>query len=127
MAYFRQRSMAGAYSQLDYPLPSNSLTAMPNAAAAVAVVKAVANAAQRGMSGAYGPTLPAQASPTAVAAVLRARARQGMSGGYYRRAGMGDVSSSLDDLKTWVTDNPALAGGIAIAAVMLLGVGRRRR
>ena len=108
MAYFQRRHMAGTYRTLDYPLPSNSLTAMPNAAAAVAVVKAVANAAQRGRSG--------------------ARLGAGMSGGYYRRrAGMGDVSSSLEELKTWVTANPVLSGGIAIAAVGLLGMGRKRR
>ena len=106
MAYFRRRSMAGVYRGIDYSLPSNSLTAMPNVAAAVAVVKAVANAAQRGRLTSPG---------------------RGMAGSYYRRAGMGDVSSSLDDLKGWVTANPALAGGIAIAGVVLLGMGGRRR
>ena len=113
MAYFRRRDLQGGYRPLNFVLPSNSL------------------------SGAYGPTLPAQASPTAAAAILRAMANRaqrgksavrGMSGGYYRRrAGMGDVSSTLDELKTWVTNNPALAGGIAIAGVLLLGMRGRRR
>ena len=118
MAYYRRRDLRGGYRPLNFVLPTNSL------------------------SGAYGPTLPAQVSPSAVAAMVRAmanaaqrgrsaypspRAYSGMSGGYYRRAGMGDVSSSLDDLKNWVTNNPALAGGIAIAGGLLLGMRGRRR
>ena len=139
MAYFRRRDLGGEYSPLDFVLPSNSLsgprpqprplpvtrnrpaprTLPRSAAATAALVRAAANAAQKGrstcqgMSGAYGP--PPSRWPGAYTRTP------------YGRAGMGDVSSTIQDLKTWITDNPVLAGGAAIAAFVLLGGIRGRR
>lgn len=110
-----RRTLRGTYSPLNFPLPSNSLPMLP---AAVAAVKAAANISAKqggsGMAGAYGP--PARVWPGAYS-------RRGMavlSGA----SGMGDTMS---DVTGWLSKNPGTAAVIAIGAVLLLGMGGRRR
>ena len=99
MAYLHRRSMQGVYSPLNFPLPSNSLPMLP---AAIAAVKAAANLSVKSNGG-----------------------RPGMAGAYSRRRqGMGQAAF---DPMGWVKENPLLTAGIAIGAVMLLGMGGRRR
>lgn len=113
MAY-RRTTLRGQYSRLNFPLPSNSLSPQSLVPAAAAAVKAAANLSvkngngkgQPGMSGAYGPQ--AQRWP----------------GAYSRRPGMGQATF---DPMSWVKENPLMAAGIAIGAVLLLGMGGRRR
>ena len=114
---YRKRRLAGTYGAYDFPLPSNSLAAMVPAAAAA--VKAAANLAVktngRGMAGAWGPQ--AASWPGAYSR----RSMPTLSGA---RAGMGFATSDVTD---WLKNNPGTAAAIAIGAVLLLGMGRRRR
>ena len=127
MPYLRKvpgrRSLQGVYSQLNYPLPSNSLPTQALMPAAVSAIKAAANlvvngSGRAGMSGAY----------------LRKRAWQppvpegGPSRLILRGAGMGVVSSPGETAGAfdWIKNNPGMAAGIAIGAVMLLGMGGKR-
>ena len=115
MAYYRNRSMRGVYRPLNFPLPSNSLPAQALMPAAVSAIKAAANLLVKGnggngMAGAYGPQ--AKRWP----------------GAYSRGAGMGVVASpgGTAGAIDWIKNNPGMAAGIAIGAVLLLGMGGKR-
>ena len=93
-----RQTMRGVYSGLNFSLPSNSLPMLPAAGAAV---KAAANLSVKSNG-----------------------SRPGMAGAYRRLQGMGQAAF---DPMGWVKENPLLTAGIAIGAVMLLGMGRGRR
>ena len=119
MAYLRNRNLRGVYSGLNFPLPSNSLPMLP---AVVAVVKAAANLAvkqngggRNGMAGAYGPQ--ARRWPGAYS-------RRGMATLSGARRGMG---AGMSDFTDWIKNNPLMAGGIGVGAVLRLNMGSRRR
>ena len=110
MMHLQRRSLRGAYRDVRYPLPSDSLTV----AAIPAVVSAVKASAKAGMAGAYGP--PAQRWP----------------GAYSRRPGMAGMGTAAPTTPTpawleWITNNPGLAAAAAVGAVLLLGKGGRGR
>ena len=117
------RTLHGVYRPLNFVLPSNSLPLALVPAAAAAIKAAINSAKKGGAPGSRVPVLPSQASPRAMTALAR---RPGMSGAYYRRTGVGDVSTTVSGFTDWIKNNPGLAGAAAIAAVFLLGMGGRR-
>jgi hypothetical protein len=115
MAY-RRTTMRGQYSPLNFPLPSNSLSPQSLVPAAAAAVKAAANLSVKkngnaGMAGAYAP--PAQRWPGAYS-------RRGMA----VMSGMGQETGA--GFTDWIKNNPLMSAGIAIGAVLLLGMGGKR-
>ena len=107
--HLQRHSLRGAYRDVRYPLPSDSLTV----AAIPAAVCALKAAAKAGMSGAYGP--PAERWP----------------GAYSRRPGMAGMGTTMSIAPApawleWITNNTGLAAAAVVAALLLLRSGRGR-
>lgn len=148
------RTMQGAYGPYNFPLPSNSLAALPALALAV---KAAANGVAAGMGQAsqrFIPTLPGRANSRAFAALSRVRgastpvlpsyaalrasqalaSRRSMSGAYgpparvWPGAYPRSMSGMGNEWTDWIAANPLLTAGIGVGALMLIGsIGRLRR
>ena len=122
MPYARRRNLQGVYSPMDFVLPSNSGVFRPAAIQAIApaaasAIKAAANAAVKAGGKGRGGLNPGGLNPAG---------RPGMAGAYYPRRGLGTaVSTNGSGVMDWIKNNPGTAAGIGIAAVLLLGMGRR--
>lgn len=96
--------VGGVFKPLDFVIPTDSYMALARRAPAAAAAIVMA---PRTMSG---------------------YTRRGMSGGY---RGMGDASSTasgiLDSIMSFAKDNPLMAGGLVLGAVLLTRGGGRRR